>query len=320
MCAAALVLAPIGLVPGRARAQESAPEPPSTDAGPGFASTLPEAGGGLPDVGSVTSAFAADSSATSSPAPPANLGDSVRKPAGAAGADASASAASAAASTPAGAAGSVAGGGAPATGSITQAAATPPAPATAQKGERSPGDRAHPVAAASAPSAGQASSADAKDATAEQGNPFSALQLSSGHGPIDIKSDTLELDYKGNSVTFRGHVRAVQADAVLTSDSLKVLYGKDFHEVKEMFADGNVRMSQGTRWATGDHAVLDQTAHTVVLTGNPVVHDGEDQVAGTRITVHLDSGKSEVQGARAVLFPKQQQTRDNKGAPAAQQL
>jgi len=72
-----------------------------------------------------------------------------------------------------------------------------------------------------------------------------------------------------------------------------------------MIADGNVRISQGTRWATGDHAILDQTKHTVTLTGSPVVHDGEDQIAGTKITVHLDTNQSDVENARAVIFPKQ---------------
>ena len=163
--------------------------------------------------------------------------------------------------------------------------------------------------------AAQADQASKKSA-AKRNDPFSALQLSGGHGPIDIKSDKLELDYKSNVVTFVGHVRAIQSGAQLTSNSLKVIYGKDFHQVKQMFADGNVRMSQGTRWATGDHAVVNQLAHTVVLTGNPVVHDGEDQITGTRITVHLDTGKSEVEGARAVFFPKQQETRDNKEVSA----
>ena len=146
--------------------------------------------------------------------------------------------------------------------------------------------------------------------------PFSSLQFSGSKGPIDIKSDSLDLDYKANVVTFRGHVHASQADALLTSDSLTVTYGKDFHEVKELVANDNVRMSQGTRWATGDRAVLDQARHTMILTGNPVVHDGEDQVAGSKITVHLDTGKSEVEGARAVFFPNQQKTRDNKRATA----
>jgi lipopolysaccharide export system protein LptA len=154
--------------------------------------------------------------------------------------------------------------------------------------------------------------ADSKDSNGQSGGPFSSLQFSSNKGPINIKSDSLDLDYKNNVVTFRGHVHATQADAVLTSDALMVTYGKDFQDVKEMVATNNVRMSQGTRWATGDRAVLDQATHTVTLTGGPVVHDGEDQVAGTKITVHLDTGKSEVDGARAVFFPKEQKTRDNK--------
>jgi lipopolysaccharide export system protein LptA len=95
-----------------------------------------------------------------------------------------------------------------------------------------------------------------------------------------------------------------------------VNYLKDFRQVKGMVANGNVRMSQGTRFATGDHGVLDQAKHTVTLTGNPVVHDGDDEVSGTKITVHLDTSKSEVEGARAVFFPKEQKTRDNKTAAA----
>jgi len=157
-----------------------------------------------------------------------------------------------------------------------------------------------------------AGSKDDKDSKDKEG-PFSSLQFSGNKGPIDIKADALDLDYKGNTVIFRGHVHAVQADAVLTSDTLTVNYvGKDFHELKGMVADNNVRMSQGTRWATGDRAVLDEAKHTVTLTGSPVVHDGEDQVTGSKITVHLDTGKSEVEGARAVFFPKEQKTRDNK--------
>ena len=36
-----------------------------------------------------------------------------------------------------------------------------------------------------------------------------------------------------------------------------------------------------------------------------------DQIAGTRITVHLDTGKSDVEAAKAMIFPQQSKTRDN---------
>jgi lipopolysaccharide export system protein LptA len=148
-----------------------------------------------------------------------------------------------------------------------------------------------------------------------EGSPFAGFE-GSNHGPINIHSDTLNLDYKGNAVLFTGHVHAVQSGSELTSNSLQVKYGKDFHEVQEMIAEGNVRMSQGERWATGDRAVLEQAVHTVVLTGSPVVHDGQDQIAGTKITVHLDTGKSEVSEPKAVIFPRDTKNRDNSGVAA----
>jgi lipopolysaccharide transport protein LptA len=155
---------------------------------------------------------------------------------------------------------------------------------------------------------GKSASADSEPPN--NNTPFGAL-ASSNRGPISIQSDSLALDYKHNAVLFGGHVHATQADAALTSNSLRVKYGKDFHEVQDMAADGNVHISQGVRWCNSDRAVMDQRQHTVVLTGNPICHDASDQIAGTRITVHLDTGKSDVEFAKAVIFPQQSKTRDN---------
>ena len=281
--------------------------------------------------------------ATAQNTPSAALGASIRKTPGAAaagGAPASADnpGAASASAPPAGAASAAGAGAAPASSDASASAsvaapgaiesagvpaalATPSAHAKASKTKKKTktkhaADSSDATQSASAKSDSKDTNADSNDGKDQQG-PFSSLQFSGNKGPIDIKSDALDLDYKGNVVTFRGHVRAAQADALLTSDTLTVSYGKDFHEVKEMVADNNVRMSQGTRWATGDHAVLDQAKHTVTLTGSPVVHDGEDQVTGSKITVHLDTGKSEVEGARAVFFPKEQKTRDNKTTAVA---
>jgi lipopolysaccharide transport protein LptA len=172
------------------------------------------------------------------------------------------------------------------------------APATSE--EPAGGSSGSEEAAGSAPAKSKTEVASATPPS----NGFPGSEFGANHGPIDIKSDTMALDYNGKAVMFTGHVRAIQAGGQLTSDKLKVAYGDNFHDVKQMFADGNVRISQGNRWETSDHAVLDQTKHTVVLTGSPVVHQGPDQITGKRITVHLDSGQSVVEGARAVIFPK----------------
>ncbi len=122
----------------------------------------------------------------------------------------------------------------------------------------------------------------------------------------------MTLDQKQKTVVFGGHVRADRSDGELTCDTLQVLFTDEkMHDVSQMIAEGNVRISQATRYATSDHAVMDQVKHTVILTGTPVVHDGTDQIAGTRITVDLNSGQSVVEGARAVIFPRRSENADN---------
>lgn len=143
-------------------------------------------------------------------------------------------------------------------------------------------------------------------------SPFGGFESSSNHGPINIKSETMSFDYKNNVVVFSGHVHAEQSGSELTSNTLHVQMNKQ-SQIQEMIADGNVRMSQGQRWATGDHAVLDENVHTLVLTGSPVVHDGKDQIAGTKITVHLQTSVSEVTDPKAVIFPHESKTPNNSG-------
>jgi lipopolysaccharide export system protein LptA len=185
----------------------------------------------------------------------------------------------------------------PAVASVSPASTEPPADT---------GDVATTKAAPSA-------SADKKD-SGSSNTPFSPFG-GTQKGPVNIQSDGLNLDYKNNWVLFHGHVHAVQAGGELNSDSLKVKYGKDFSEVQQMVADGNVRISQGTRWATSDHAVLDQAVHTVTLTGSPVVHDGNDSVVGKKIVMNLITGKSEVTGgAKAWFFPRDSKSPNNEGA------
>jgi len=175
-----------------------------------------------------------------------------------------------------------------------------------------------PVAAAPAAAGGRVKAAsikgDSKDSPSDS-SPFAGFENSTNHGPINIKSDTMSFDYKNSLVVFSGHVHAEQSGNELTTNILHVQMNKQ-SQIQEMIADGNVRMSQGQHWATGDHAVLDESAHTLVLTGSPVVHDGNDQIAGSKIPVFLQSGKSEVADPKAVIFPRESKRPNNSDTAA----
>jgi lipopolysaccharide export system protein LptA len=98
--------------------------------------------------------------------------------------------------------------------------------------------------------------------------------------------------------------------------------GAEGQRLQEVVAVGNVRIDNGTRWATGGRAVFEQGDRTLVLTETPVLHDGSNEVAGDRVIVYLDENRSIVEGGRkrvkAVLYPNQNGDIEPAGtAPAA---
>lgn len=143
-----------------------------------------------------------------------------------------------------------------------------------------------------------------------QGDLLSRLSLTSEGGPVTITAKELEFDYRTRTLTYRGNVLISQADLKLTSDTVRVILNEEAREViREVTAEGKVRIEQGQRVATGGKVVFDQGKRTVVLTEKPVLREGTNEVAGYRITVYLDEQRSVVEGGservHAVLYPQE---------------
>jgi lipopolysaccharide export system protein LptA len=174
--------------------------------------------------------------------------------------------------------------------------------------------------------------ADAKAPDSKTGDAKPGLLgLRSSKEPITITSDNLEYQYKDGIVIYRGDVLAVQGDVKVKSNELRITLvksddpkaakaGADLDDtsaskLQSVVAVGSVRIDQGARWAVGGKATFDQTNRTLVLTENPVLHEGKNEVAGDRVIVYLDEDRSIVEGGRkrvkAVLFPG----KENGGQP-----
>ena len=136
-----------------------------------------------------------------------------------------------------------------------------------------------------------------------------------------IKSKTLEADDKKRVVTFEGDVEAKRDDFTVFCQKLVVLYVKSSEQkgaegvsarIDKIVATGAVkivRVEGGV--ATVEKAVYYQQDEKLVLTGNPVVKQGEDFVEGDVITLFLKEDRSIVESSkdkkvRAVIFPKQE--------------
>jgi lipopolysaccharide export system protein LptA len=131
------------------------------------------------------------------------------------------------------------------------------------------------------------------------------FKLTESTQPIRIKSDQLEWDYKGSVVTFKGNVIAKQEGVDLYSDRLIMYLDGATNEVKQIVAEGAVKIVQSDRRATAEKAVFYNTEQKIILTGRPVVTQGKNVVVGERITILLDRDWVEVEKADVTISPEE---------------
>jgi lipopolysaccharide export system protein LptA len=137
--------------------------------------------------------------------------------------------------------------------------------------------------------------------------------------PTVIKSDSLEIDNKRRVVSFVGNVEATRGDMVIRCSKMLVHYlgggtqkttDQQGLKIDRIVASGDVKINRAEGGvATAEEAVYYQDTEKVVLTGKPVVKQGEDFVEGGVITLFLKEDRSLVEGAndqkvRAVLGPR----------------
>lgn len=154
-----------------------------------------------------------------------------------------------------------------------------------------------------------------------------SLSFTSRKEPIHIRSRDLEFRYDDKRITYRGDVVVTQGETVLKSDTLIVTYEgpatekgaaqpkpdktssekgaaqpkpqdtSSQQQIKEIVAEGKVDITSGDRHATAKKAVFTQATRTVVLSGNALLQEGENRVAGEKVTVFLDEKRTVVEGS-----------------------
>lgn len=140
--------------------------------------------------------------------------------------------------------------------------------------------------------------------------------------PIVIHSNSFEVDYKQYIVTFLGDVNVKNGDLTIGCQKMFLYYqnlpdmespDKTRSSIDKIIAEGKVRISRPAGGlAMAEKAVYYSNEEKVVLTGKPIIKQGDDFVEGARITLFLKENRSIVEGsgdekAKAVLFPRSDQ-------------
>lgn len=138
---------------------------------------------------------------------------------------------------------------------------------------------------------------------------------------LKVDADRLDAYNDKRMVVFSGNVVAVQGARTIYSESLTIHYKddkkksrqpsaltKESGNIEKIEARGKVKIVEGQRTATGNFAVFEQDAQKITLTGNAVLKEGENSVAGDKVTVFLEENRGVVEGGEnkrvsATIYP-----------------
>ena len=137
--------------------------------------------------------------------------------------------------------------------------------------------------------------------------------------PIQITADTMEADNRDRTFAFRGNVKVVQGQTVITSERLKVWYrggeeapataAGETGRIQDIEAEGNVEILFDGRTATSDKARYSAEDETLTLLGDQAtIIDGPNTISGAKITLYRAQDRITVEGGskkrvEAFFFP-----------------
>jgi lipopolysaccharide export system protein LptA len=133
---------------------------------------------------------------------------------------------------------------------------------------------------------------------------FNALAATKGYdskAPVEITSDTLEIEQDNQQAIFKGNVEAVQSNIEIKSDEMLVHYksgknkiGKSENSVSKVETVGNVKLKTPKETASSNKGVFDVDKKIITLLGNVSLQSGKNIVKGEKFVYNLQTGKSRI--------------------------
>ncbi|RDW13041.1 lipopolysaccharide transport periplasmic protein LptA [Paracoccus thiocyanatus] len=123
--------------------------------------------------------------------------------------------------------------------------------------------------------------------------------------PVEVTADSLRVDQKTGQAVFSGNVLIGQGAMRLSADSVTVTYAQGGQDrISALHAQGNVTLASGDDAAEAQAADYDVETGAIVLTGDVLLSQGGNVLAGDKVTVDLESGTANASGrVRSVLQP-----------------
>jgi lipopolysaccharide export system protein LptA len=152
--------------------------------------------------------------------------------------------------------------------------------------------------------------------------------------PVDITADNLETSNSGCEAIWRGNAEALQDDARLRADVLRIFNKPGAKPVKSgsvsggcgdldrLEAEGSVYYVTPQQRVRANHALYEAGSTTITMTGDVVAVQGQNVLRGDKMIFNTDTGQGQVVGSakgrgakdrpRGVFYPQSSATTSDK--------
>tara|TARA_B100000575_G_C23073798_1_gene618523 strand:- start:953 stop:1405 length:453 start_codon:yes stop_codon:yes gene_type:complete len=109
---------------------------------------------------------------------------------------------------------------------------------------------------------------------------------------IKISSEELKVDRNNGKSIFTGNVHAKDNSMELWSEKLTVFYDQKLDNITSIIAIKNVKILRIDFEAYGEKAIYDSKNNELIIEGNVVVIQNENQIVGDKLTMDLENSTS----------------------------
>lgn len=123
--------------------------------------------------------------------------------------------------------------------------------------------------------------------------------------PVEIAADAFSVNQSSGVATFSGHVKIAQGAMRLGAATVRVEYAPgNTRKIRNLRASGGVTLVSGPDAAESREAVYDVDKGTVTMTGDVLLTQGGNVMAGEKMVVNLSDGSARMDGrVRTLLQP-----------------
>ena len=120
------------------------------------------------------------------------------------------------------------------------------------------------------------------------------------NAPVNFSAESMELQDRADRVVLSGGVTATQAGLTMKANRVTAAYTRNGGvDVNRLDATGGVIITKDDLRATSSSAIYDLDSSLITLIGNVKLVQGSNRLAGGRLVIDLNSGRSTINGGGA---------------------